>query len=154
MGGGGDIQLQALHILRLIADAQKSSFDDDVLRCSLFDVEYGIASENCGARVPTNVRCAPRFLLSSHLLGPESRTFELSLVGLFKILDFDDDVASWKLIRRRILNASENCGAHVPRSYAALRVFYYRPSFLVLKAKHFKFQLEKGMLKSTTLMTR
>src|SRR5690606_40830705 len=59
--------------------AQEYDFDYEVTRCSLFGFEYGIASENCGARVPTNVRCAPRFLLSSHLLGPESRTFKLSL---------------------------------------------------------------------------
>src|SRR5690606_19699311 len=60
------------------------------------------------------VRCAPRFLVSPHLLGPESRTFELIFKVDVQKSCFDDDAASRKLIRRRILNASENSAARVP----------------------------------------
>jgi len=53
-----------------------------------------------------NVRCASRFLVSCHLLGPESRVFELLLEEEVQKHDFDEDVTSLKLTRRRIWSAS------------------------------------------------
>jgi len=61
-------------------------FDDDVKRCSVVDVENATlpkehASDVCFLRKhcrcsrTNTVRCAPRLLVASHFLGPESRAF-------------------------------------------------------------------------------
>ena len=71
------------------------------------------ASENSVAHVLKHVRCAPRFLVSRHLLGPESRTIEPLLEEVAQ-----NEQPWWRSIalkhsRRRILHASENSVAHV-----------------------------------------
>ncbi|MEK4252340.1 hypothetical protein [Paenibacillus sp. FSL W7-1287] len=50
------------------------------------------STENYVALVPGDVRCATRFLVSPHLLGPESRDFEPLLEWVVQKYVFDDDV--------------------------------------------------------------
>src|SRR5690606_3729499 len=99
------------------------------------------------------VRCAPRFLVSPHLLGPESRTFELSLKkGMLKS-------PTLMTMHRAVVDSTSNMGSLAKTvvlayqlTYAALLVFYYRPIFLVLKAELLSSHW-KGYLKYSTLMT-
>jgi len=69
------------------------------------------------------------------------------------MLDFDDDVTSLKWIRRRILHATENFGAHVPGNVRCAPRFLVSCNLLGPESRDFKSSLERGYLKCSALMT-
>ena len=101
---------------------QNADFDNDVMRCSLFDFEYVAHRKPACAHVHKTYAV---LLVSAvgHLLGSESPLFE----PLFKgdgsnhPLVITMTMLTWHN-RRRSCHSSEACVAHVPITYIALLI--------------------------------